>query len=381
MIVKCNNCGGALTYDISAKKLKCAYCASLFPVEEVHAEDSDSQNMKCHIVSCTSCGAELAVNNVESATFCIYCGQPAIVFHRVSKMLKPQAIIPFSITKEEAVSLLRKRIKKGAFIPRGIKNFELERVNGIYIPFWVYDIKYSDKQILSGKCGKTRRSYLRKAEWNFKNVTLDASSKLYDTSSQRLEPFNMKDLVPFHEGYLSGFYADKYDQTASDLEELAFKRCKEIFDNKLKNTVPASSVYIKESHPKPKVLKCIYALFPAWFLTLRYKGKAYTLLVNGQTGKIVGGLPFLVFKVILLFLSLFALLAPLLGSLISAIYEYFISRDAFSLFMWGYLFTSGFILFIGYCVLFSVKKHIKDTSTKEIEAFSKHRQKGDNSQC
>ncbi len=381
MIIKCTNCGGALIFDIPTRKMKCSYCHSFFPVENAPAEIEPSKKMTCRIVHCTSCGAELAINSVESATFCAYCGQPTIVFKRISKMQKPQAIIPFSITKEDAVTLIRKRIKKGSFIPRGLKNFELERVNGIYIPFWIYDIKYSDRQILNGKNGKKTYDYLRKAEWLFKNVTLDASSNLYDQSAQRLEPFDMKDLVPFHEGYLSGFYADKYDRSAGALENLAFERCKDIFDFQMKLSVPASFVTIERSKPKRKVLKHVYALFPAWFLTIRYKNKAYTLLVNGQTGKIVGGLPFTKYKVILLYFSLLILLAPLLGPLISTIYDFFTSKDEFFLFMAGYICIGGFILMIGASVLSAIKEHIKDTSTKEIENFSKHREKGDSSSC
>ena len=35
--------------------------------------------------------------------------------------------------------------------------------------------------------------------------------------------------------------------------------------------------------------KAFYALFPMWFVRGEYKGKNVVLLVNGQTGKVVGG--------------------------------------------------------------------------------------------
>ena len=34
-----------------------------------------------------------------------------------------------------------------------------------------------------------------------------------------------------------------------------------------------------------------YALLPVWLLTTKYKDKAYTFMMNGQTGKLVGELP------------------------------------------------------------------------------------------
>ena len=34
-----------------------------------------------------------------------------------------------------------------------------------------------------------------------------------------------------------------------------------------------------------------YALVPVWILTTRYKDQPYTFMMNGQTGKFVGSLP------------------------------------------------------------------------------------------
>ena len=35
----------------------------------------------------------------------------------------------------------------------------------------------------------------------------------------------------------------------------------------------------------------MYALFPVWFATFWYEGQHHTILINAQTGKVVGGLP------------------------------------------------------------------------------------------
>ena len=34
-----------------------------------------------------------------------------------------------------------------------------------------------------------------------------------------------------------------------------------------------------------------YALLPLWFMNTKYKGKSYTFVINGQTGKMSGSLP------------------------------------------------------------------------------------------
>ncbi len=75
--------------------------------EELKRKGITEEIMECTIYSCTACGAELMVNEVETSTFCSYCGQPTIVFDRVTSTKKPQYILPFMVTKEEAVNLIR----------------------------------------------------------------------------------------------------------------------------------------------------------------------------------------------------------------------------------------------------------------------------------
>lgn len=325
MIYKCPNCGGALKYDPASKKMICEYCISYFEPEEVSVKtetgkdvqeeiaagseaaqlnDLDDDYMECNIYSCTSCGGELMVNGLETSTFCAYCGQPTIVFNRVSKELKPKYIIPFSVAKEQAITLIRDKFNSGFFVPDEIKNFETERIKGIYIPYWLCDMDYSDKQSLRGRVGsgknaKTRYFY-RAARTSFKNMTLDASYRLSDETSQRLEPYDMHALEEFNTGYMSGYYADRYDVNQEDIKKIALIRGKQLFDMEVKRTVKASSVQIIDNRPEIQIKELKYVLLPAWFLTFRYENEAYTFLVNGQTGKVVGGVPFYKGNVILL---------------------------------------------------------------------------------
>jgi hypothetical protein len=35
----------------------------------------------------------------------------------------------------------------------------------------------------------------------------------------------------------------------------------------------------------------VYMMMPVWFFTFRHEEKPYTILVNGQTGRVVGTMP------------------------------------------------------------------------------------------
>ena len=127
MICKCQNCSAALFFKPKSGMLECDACGTAYWPTQFEEQADAQDEMQVDYYSCTSCGAELAVNGVESSTFCSYCGQPTVVFDRVSSAKRPQYIIPFSVPKEEAVDLIRTYIEKGAFVPNEIKNFEVER--------------------------------------------------------------------------------------------------------------------------------------------------------------------------------------------------------------------------------------------------------------
>lgn len=300
MIYKCPGCTGALTYDPEIKKMHCKYCDKFYTVDEDskvnEADELTEDSFNVFIYSCTACGAELMVNRNEASTFCSYCGQPTVVFNRVSKELKPDYCIPFSVTDEEAMSRIREKLKKGWFIPQEIKELKIDKLKGIYIPFWLHDIKIREKANFKAKRGSGKTEYtvhfFRDAEATYQKITCDGSKKLNDELSQRLEPFEMSGLRKFNPEYMSGFYADRYDIDEQGTRKVALKRAKEFLEeDMLESLENCHSKSVEQENIKYEFMKHSYALLPAWFLTFRYEGRLHTILVNGQTGKIVGNVP------------------------------------------------------------------------------------------
>lgn len=432
MICKCPKCDGALEYNPAYDKMECPYCGSAFTTHEAMAHqrlhdnavkmtpmsdaaqgnsgnpttppqteeairkiekqvaendgasveyvnttgNATQQTLECNIYTCTACGAELAVNGVEASTFCAYCGQPTIVFSRVSQELMPKWIIPFRIQKEQAVDGIREKLNKGLFVPREIKNFEVEKVRGIYVPYFLFDIYYYDWQRLRGTVRRGKNNvtkyFIREAECDFKKLTCDASKQLNDESSQRLEPFDLRVIKPFEAGYLSGFYADRYDMTDKQLAGVAIGRSKELFDAEIKKTISASGIHIVENNPKYQIKNAEYALLPAWFLTFRYKNEPYTMLVNGQTGKVVGAVPFDKAKLTSMFVVL-AVISSIIFTLIgTVIFNKNIELDGD---VYAIIIAVGVMFYAtGIGAFRSVKKNIELTKASRTAKFVRERQ-------
>ena len=399
MIYNCPNCMAALIFNPASGKLDCLACGSAFEVnqfedKEAKAEESAVREteelkragviddlMECNIYSCTACGAELAVNGVETSTFCSYCGQPTIVFSRVSSTKKPKYIIPFSIAKEQAISAIRNHLSKGSFVPEEIKNFSVERVRGIYIPYWLYDIQYFDEQYLSGevKSGKSTvtRYFYRSAAATFYDVTMDASQQLNDESSQRLEPFDTAAVKDFEPSYLTGFYADCFDMSCGEMEKHARGRCMQMFNEQVEKSINASSIRILKNSPRIEVRKTDYAMFPAWFMTFRYQDSPYTILVNGQTGKVVGAVPFNKAKVNLLFWAIGILASFICTLLAYALLGVGFEVDSDTLELVVSACIGGFVMWgTGSSKLKKVKQSIELSKSSRMNSFVKDRQEG-----
>lgn len=320
MNYKCPTCNNTVEYVAGTSKMNCKYCGNYFYFRDVVRNQSPviekkdtCQTMECNIYVCTDCGAELVINDVEASTFCAYCGQPTIVFSRVSQELMPKYILPFCVTKDAAVEIVRRRLRKGFFVSKKVKNFNAEIVRGIYIPYYTYDVLYHDKQKLFCKKGLGKyaifRTYRREAECEFRGVTCDASKKLNDEVSQRLEPYDLRGLRLFTPKYLSGYYADCFDMDKEEITKVAISRIKKWFDEEIERSTHSTQAILEESNPQYKIKKEEYVFLPVWFLTFHHKKETYTILVNGQTGKMVGSAPFHKGKVITLFVFIFLIAA------------------------------------------------------------------------
>lgn len=314
MATLCKNCSHALVFNPETQKLECSYCGSSFKAEEIESEskkyrqdlqaesmdtvygETDGKYMDCYVYTCAECGGEIIINGSESSTTCIYCGNPNVVFSRIARQKCPDYILPFSISKDKAVSMVRERLKKGIFVPSKIKKIKIDCVRGIYLPYWLVNAEYSGAVVLSGQVheGKHTRTYYfgRAGDMNIKNLPIDASKMVSDESTARLEPFSMSLLKSFDEDYLAGFYSNVTDITYSDLRSSALTRAKEYFEDEAIHDCVVENPKIIRSNPSIKLNNdLIYAMLPAWFISFKYKKKHHTILINGDTGKVVCGIP------------------------------------------------------------------------------------------
>lgn len=444
MVLRCANCGGVLEYSAELNKMVCSFCGNSYTIDELNQKEveeeknvekparpqpANSENrivtgptiftlknssgfasdevgdyntilkkkneekakeesrmhasVKMQIMRCTACGAELAVNGTETSTFCAYCGQATVVQDRVDDYLKPDYIIPFKVPRDDAERIIRTQLNKGFFVPKGIKDFEVEKIRGIYVPFWLFDMHYSDRQFYKyskkqGKTTVTRYEYFE-AKTFFKQLTLDASLNLNDDSSARLEPYDMRQLEEFDMAYLSGYYSDRFDVGVADITGNAVLRAGELFNEQAMKEIKHKTGKLVKQDPDFNVSKTEYALLPAWFLSFKYDEKPYTILVNGQTGKMVGAVPYVKAKAYAIFIVT-ALLLCTLGVLTCTALSYFFFLEVGldEKITWLYMVGLPIVIFLiangAKNRIQALKKSLSLTTASKINKFAKERQ-------
>ncbi len=334
----CPDCMAYLRFDGKESKWVCDYCDGRFTMEELESRglktkeddyeikeraeadensadvsfhyeenivgsDADLSSMKAYI--CPSCGAEIVSDETTSATFCVFCGNPTILPKQLEGEYRPAAILPFETDKEDAKKAFLKLCNGKKLLPKGYTSEQrLEKITGMYVPFWLFDCNADFDYHATGEnvttwsdlnfiYTKTDLYHIHRAgRMEFENIPLDASEKMDDKMMDALEPFDLSKKKPFDMGYLSGFLAEKYTYQPKDLYDRMTSRISPGVERQAgEGKGGYQRIYGVRCHTDFSSDQQTYVLLPVWMLISKYNGKDYLFAMNGQTGKIVGELP------------------------------------------------------------------------------------------
>ena len=318
---KCANCGGELIFDPASGKYKCEYCISLFSQQELDAmepDESTEQKMQeslndmdvksgdAVIYTCPSCGAEIITDATTAATFCYYCHNPVILSGRLDGEYLPDKIIPFEITKEEAIKKFLHFVGKKKFVPKAFFNKkQIELISGVYFPYWNYNVEVESE--MDGSARKVRswtandirytetKHYhiSRKGVVSLSHLSENALKKANAELAMGVLPYYFEKMKDFNMGYLSGFLAEKRDIEKENVKGRMESNAKKYAEIMMRDTIEGySGVSLDSSKVRFRHGKWLYCLLPVW--TITYKGKddkIYFYSMNGQTGEVCGELP------------------------------------------------------------------------------------------
>lgn len=304
---KCPNCGANMRFDATTGKLTCHSCGredniEAFPEEFIRTTFSEDDAKEYH---CENCGAVLITEKETSATTCSFCGAGVVLLDRLSGELAPAKVIPFTISKEQAIKAFKTWCKNGLLTPRDFMTADrIKGITGMYVPFWLYDLNSSVqvsalgtrvRTYTKGDYRYTETSHYdiyRDINLDYLKIPVDASEKMKDELMDRLEPYNYDGIKDFKTPYLAGYIAEKYNYDDMELLPRAKSKISNYIESYIHSTVTGySSVSFREKDINITQKTAYYTLLPVWILFYDYNKTEYIFAMNGQTGKVVGKPP------------------------------------------------------------------------------------------
>lgn len=343
---KCENCGADLTYAPGTTNLKCDYCGTEMVITDDSAGGTveetdflsylsennidDEQKTVIHTVKCNSCGALTTLALHVTSGNCAFCSTPLVVENsQTCTVIKPRYLLPFKIIQKDALSAYKKWIKRLWFAPNNLKKYgsAADKLSGVYIPYWTYDAQtgtdYRGERgtshtetytvTVNGKRETRTRTVVHwrpvsgYVEKFFDDVLVLASTSLPRNYTDKLEPWDLENLVLFNEQYLSGFRSECYQ---INLRE-GFETAKSVMDNVIRvlirQDIGGDHQRIHSLSTSHSGIKFKHILLPIWISAYRFNNKVYRFMINGRTGEVQGERPWSWVKITLASLSAAAL--------------------------------------------------------------------------
>lgn len=342
----CQQCGATLTYQPGNNALSCDYCGFNNPLpdqpdEPIYEYDfsrslqllkerqrqitigSKLANQQQNIIHCSSCGADFELHTNEHSGLCPFCDSPVVTDTQQARPINAESLLPFTIKEEHAKLAFKKWLAGLWFAPSGLKQkvSQSEGLAGIYLPYWTYDSQtytqyrgqrgtvYYQRQyytaIVDGRSVRQVRN-VPKVRWQavsgqvslfFDDVLIGATHTLPHKILKPLEPWDLHNLKPYSDEYLSGFRSEIYQVELDEGFQQAESIMKRRIEQAIRQDIGGDQQRISQTQLRHQDTRFKHILLPIWSSAFKYQGQVYRFVVNGRSGKVAGERPYSLVKI------------------------------------------------------------------------------------
>ncbi|PWB75350.1 MAG: hypothetical protein C3F15_06420 [Holophagae bacterium] len=243
---------------------------------------------------------------------CPYCDSPSVVDRpATTDRPRPQFAIGFTVDRARTAESIRSWLRGRWLAPSGLRRAAAERVQGIYLPAYLYsaavEIEYSAKigeayerpqvDLSSKRLRRVREIEYRDLAGRHASYVSDtvvtASRGLPNAELEAIEPFDLAALVEYTPALLSGWIAEEPSLTREDCLQLAREEVRRRAVGTIEGFLPGDTHQSTSCHTSLRDESADLILLPVWVVALRYHPRRplVRFVVNGQTGKAWGATP------------------------------------------------------------------------------------------
>ena len=351
---RCPKCGATdIRLKVGTDVLVCQYCRNEWHgalVEEAFglgdaidqlrgtviasgARDIDADTASLMSFKCTGCGAEVTINTESTMTArCHWCRHEFGVNEQIANGAVPDAVLPFRITKTDAVARIRQFVdKRRLFALKAFKDqFTPENVVGVYLPYMIVDSNVSAS--VTGKGEIKTREYTRGSDDKKKTyydadvyqvereVAFTVDDLPLESSAERgnldantntnniintILPFDTKNALKWNASYLTGFTSEKRNVDVDKLRPRLEDQLLSIARAQVEGSVRRYDRGVRWEREQLEVhgTRWVSMYLPVWLYSYHQPGRnggmLHYIAVNGRTGETMGSVPIQQWKMLL----------------------------------------------------------------------------------
>lgn len=289
------------------------------------ARDIEAGTASLMSFKCTGCGAEVTINTETTMTArCHWCRHVFGVNEQVSNGAVPDAVLPFRITKDDAVARIRQFVdKRRLFALKAFKDqFTPENVVGVYMPYMIVDSNVSasvtgkgeiqTRQYTRGEGDKKKTYYDADVYQVERSVDFTVDDLPMESSAERgnldikantnniintILPFDTKNALKWNASYLLGFSSEKRNLDVEKMKPRLEDQLLSIARSQVEGSVRRYDRGVRWETEQVEVhgSRWVSMYLPVWLYSYHQPGRnggmLHYIAVNGRTGETMGSVP------------------------------------------------------------------------------------------
>lgn len=347
---KCPNCGAPLRFNPASGRLACEHCKSetdFDKSDDVSERDFSEfsehvkwDESKVSVYRCKNCGASSVLPRTTLATTCPYCSSPVVIDENETGLVRPDSLVPFELTEDEAERQLGRWKRRKAYAPNSFRRSgKANSIKGVYTPAWTFDFVTSSHYY--GRLGRTCTRTVRRngktytetyvkwfdvdgvVERVFDDIFVSGNNHIAVSDFEGLNLTDQAKYVVYGDEYLQGYVADNYTVEPNEAYGIAKRKVdSEIYNGIMREYdadhdggLKVDTVVVERSFK--------YMLLPVYVANSKYSGKLYTQYVSGvysdrckNVANVRGKAPVSPWKVLLTVLACIAVIAGIIAAVI-----------------------------------------------------------------
>jgi DNA-directed RNA polymerase subunit RPC12/RpoP len=288
---KCSVCGGL----IDEEDLFCSNCGTEAP-ETDQTRTALASQVSTHNFVCDGCGASMSYDASARTLRCPFCSSTRLTQHADAQSIAPQRIVRFVVDHQRASATLRQWLGRGFWRPGDLASAaEVTKVAAVYVPYWVFRARthtYWTADSSNVPVGA-------RGDWvpvvgehygEYEGLLIGASGVLTPRETADLCPFDLTLAEPAGNVNTENMIVEQFcvqrkyarPLARQSLENLDRQACQQYVPGRCRNL--KVNVLLEGMSSEPLLL-------PVWIMAYRYRDRVFRFLVNGQTGQAAGQAP------------------------------------------------------------------------------------------